>query len=97
MVSMHAREPGRRWQVQEAKQRFSEVLRKAHEDGPQIITRHGEEVAIVIDMSEYRHSGGKTMSFHDYLLSGPAFPDDFDQLVTRGTDDGRDVSFLFEE
>ena len=33
-----------RWQVQEAKQRLSEVLRRAQADGPQIITRHGEEV-----------------------------------------------------
>ena len=41
------------WQVQEAKQRFSEVLRMAasHE---QIVTRHGEEVAAIIDIEEYR-------------------------------------------
>lgn len=96
-MSMPAREPGGRWQVQEAKQRFSEVLRKAHDDGPQIITRHGEEVAIIIDMSEYRHSGEKKLSLHDYLLQGPAFPDDFDQLIARDADHGRDVSFLFEE
>ncbi len=36
-----------RWQVQEAKQRFSEVLRAVERDGPQTITRHGEEVAVV--------------------------------------------------
>ncbi|MBG0817621.1 type II toxin-antitoxin system prevent-host-death family antitoxin [Planomonospora sp. ID82291] len=33
------------WQVQEAKQRFSEVVRRATDEGPQIVTRHGEEVA----------------------------------------------------
>jgi prevent-host-death family protein len=91
------REPGQRWQVQEAKQRFSEVLRKAHDEGPQIITRHGEEVAIIIDMNEYRHATGARMSFHDYLVSGPGFPDDFDELIERDKDHGRDVSFLFEE
>jgi antitoxin Phd len=42
-----------RWQVQEAKQRFSEVLRRALGDGPQIVTRHGEEIAVVIDIEEY--------------------------------------------
>ncbi|WP_329251216.1 type II toxin-antitoxin system Phd/YefM family antitoxin [Actinoallomurus sp. NBC_01490] len=97
MTMAHEREPGQRWQVQEAKQRFSEVLRKVHDEGPQIITRHGEEVAIIIDMSEYRHGRDTKMSFHDFLLSGPAFPDDFDTLIERDKDYGRDVSRLFEE
>jgi hypothetical protein len=48
-------------------------------------------------MSEDRHSRGSRMSFHDFLLSGPAFPDDFDTLIERERDYGRDVSFLFEE
>ncbi|MGH3931390.1 MAG: type II toxin-antitoxin system Phd/YefM family antitoxin, partial [Pseudonocardiaceae bacterium] len=42
------------WQVQEAKQRFSEVLRAVENDGPQTITRHGQEIAVVIDIEEYR-------------------------------------------
>ncbi|MFY9809467.1 MAG: type II toxin-antitoxin system Phd/YefM family antitoxin [Pseudonocardiaceae bacterium] len=42
------------WQVQEAKQRFSEVLRAVERTGPQIITRLGEEIAVLIDMAEYR-------------------------------------------
>jgi hypothetical protein len=32
------------WQIQDAKQRFSEMIRAVVHDGPQIITRHGEEV-----------------------------------------------------
>src|SRR4051794_15774917 len=97
MAGMGGRQLARRWQGPEAKQRLSEVLRKARDEGPQIITRHGEDVAVVIDMSEYRHMAGKEMSFHDYLLSGPTFPDDFDELVERDRDHGRDVSFLLEE
>ncbi|MCL2654016.1 MAG: type II toxin-antitoxin system Phd/YefM family antitoxin [Propionibacteriaceae bacterium] len=42
------------WQVQEAKQRFSEVLRLADSDGDQIITRQGVEVAAIVDIDEYR-------------------------------------------
>jgi len=41
------------WQVQEAKQRFSELLRLAAADD-QIITRQGVEVAAVVDIDEYR-------------------------------------------
>jgi prevent-host-death family protein len=60
-----------RWQVQEAKQRLSELLRSAHEDGPQVITRHGEEIAVVLDMHEYRRLRGPQITFKDLLTSGP--------------------------
>jgi prevent-host-death family protein len=65
----------RTWQVQEAKQRFSEVLRAVERDGPQTITRHGEEVAVVIDIDEYRRLSGQG-SFIDHLLSMPTLDDE---------------------
>jgi antitoxin Phd len=63
------------WQVQEAKQRFSELIRAAHADGPQIVTRHGEEIAVVIDITDYHHMRGEATEFKDYLRSGQAFED----------------------
>jgi prevent-host-death family protein len=71
-----------RWQVQDAKQRFSELIRTAHADGPQVVTRHGEEIAVVIDIAEYRRLKGETTQFKDYLRSGPGF-DDLDLDRTR--------------
>ncbi|MBO3745465.1 type II toxin-antitoxin system Phd/YefM family antitoxin [Streptosporangiaceae bacterium NEAU-GS5] len=59
------------WQVQEAKQRFSEVLRHAHTDGPQIVTRHGEEIAVVIDIEEYRRLRTAPQDLKEFLRSGP--------------------------
>ncbi|MEV0621055.1 type II toxin-antitoxin system Phd/YefM family antitoxin [Nonomuraea sp. NPDC050404] len=59
------------WQVQEAKQRFSEVLRRAHDEGPQIVTRHGQDVAVILDMEEYRQLTGKQSDFKEFLLSAP--------------------------
>jgi prevent-host-death family protein len=59
------------WQVQDAKQRFSELLRCAHAGGPQIITRHGQEVAVVIDIADYWHLKGDVTDFKDYLRAGP--------------------------
>jgi prevent-host-death family protein len=64
-----------RWQVQDAKQRFSELLRTAHAEGPQVVTRHGEEIAVVIDIADYRHLRGDIAEFKDYLRSGPDFDD----------------------
>jgi prevent-host-death family protein len=42
------------WQLQDAKQRFSEVIRKAESEGPQFVTRHGEEAAVLISVADYR-------------------------------------------
>jgi antitoxin Phd len=64
-----------RWQVQDAKQRFSELIRAARSDGPQVVTRHGEEIAVVVDIAEYRRLKGATAEFKDYLRSGPGFDD----------------------
>jgi prevent-host-death family protein len=36
------------WQLQEAKNRFSQVVERALKQGPQIITRHGIEAVIVL-------------------------------------------------
>lgn len=36
------------WQVQEAKNRFSEMIEQAQTNGPQVITRHGRAVAQVV-------------------------------------------------
>lgn len=78
------------WQVQDAKQRFSELLRSAHADGPQIITRHGQEVAVVIDIAEYWHLKGDVADFKDYLRAGPGI-DDLD--LARSTEGPRDTDW----
>jgi prevent-host-death family protein len=70
------------WQVQEAKQRFSELLRAAQSDGPQVVTRHGEEIAVVIDIAEYHRLRGDIADFKDFLRSGPDF-DDLDLARSR--------------
>jgi prevent-host-death family protein len=63
------------WQVQEAKQRFSEVLRAVRRDGPQVITRHGEDVAVVIDIDEYRRLTTPRRNLTEILLGPPHFDD----------------------
>ena len=60
-----------RWQLQEAKQRFSELVRHARADGPQVVTRHGEEVAVVVSIEEYRRLTEELPSFKEFLLAAP--------------------------
>jgi prevent-host-death family protein len=60
-----------RWQLQEAKQRFSELVRHARAHGPQVVTKHGEEVAVVVSIEEYRRLTDDLPSFKDLLLAAP--------------------------
>ena len=63
------------WQLQEAKQRFSELVRRAEREGPQVVTRHGQEVVVVIPAEEYRliseRGGEKKIDFQEFLMSAP--------------------------
>jgi prevent-host-death family protein len=59
------------WQVQQAKQRFSELVRRALDEGPQIVTRHDQEVVVVLAAEEYRRLTGQVLDFKSFLLSAP--------------------------
>jgi prevent-host-death family protein len=48
-----------RWALQDAKARFSEVVRKAKTEGPQQITVHGREEVVVVSVEEYRRVKGQ--------------------------------------
>jgi prevent-host-death family protein len=90
------------WQVQEAKQRFSEVLRAVEREGPQTITRHGEDVAVVVDIAEYRRLTGRSRSFVDHLLAAPTLTDEaaavFDEIeADRKKDRPREIDLGLDE
>ncbi len=42
------------WQIQEAKQRFSELVRFANNEGPQLVTNRGEACAWVVSDKDYQ-------------------------------------------
>lgn len=85
-----------RWQIQEAKQRFSEVIRAVGSEGPQIITRHGEDVAVVVDIAEYRRLTTPATDLTQVLLGPPRFDDDIAAVLgeieaERKQDFGREI------
>ena len=63
------------WQIQDAKQRFSETIRAVTSEGPQVITRHGEDVAVVVDIGEYRRLTRPAVDLANILLGGPKVDD----------------------
>ena len=45
--------PGGRWKLEDAKARFSEVVRHAREDGPQRVTVRGHDAVVVMSVEEF--------------------------------------------
>lgn len=74
------------WQLAEAKNRFSEVVRLALSDKPQRITRRNEAV-VVISEKHYQELLGNKPSLVDYLISAPSL---------EGLDISRDKSPMRE-
>ena len=77
----------RRWQLQEAKARLSEVIKRAAKEGPQTITMRGEPTAVVISEEEFERLKRPRESFVDFMRKSPLFGTDIDlkreQTVTR--------------
>lgn len=77
------------WQVQDAKTRLSEVIERAHREGPQTITRHGTARAVVLSIEDYRALLAQKPDFKAYLLGGPKvdeFPIERDRHTGRNVD-----------
>ena len=93
------------WQVQQAKAHFSKLLEQAENNGPQMITRHGAERAVVVSIEQFRSLTGSATQepdrplyedLKDWLLNGPKLEDDdpfFEALRRDPNDTGRDFEF----
>src|SRR5579872_4937862 len=47
-----------RWLLQDAKARFSELVRRVHSEGPQHVTVHGRDEVVVVSAREYHRLKG---------------------------------------
>jgi prevent-host-death family protein len=59
------------WQLQEAKAKFSELMQKAIDEGPQTVTRHWKETVVVLSVKDYARLRERKPSLKDVLTSGP--------------------------
>lgn len=62
-----------KWQLQEAKTHFNEIIDAALTEGPQIITRQGIETAVVLSYTEYRQLVLKRKKLSDFFRESPLF------------------------
>ncbi|MCH7797381.1 MAG: type II toxin-antitoxin system Phd/YefM family antitoxin [Planctomycetes bacterium] len=76
------------WNLADAKNKFSEVVRRALAEGPQRVLRRKDAV-VVLSEKDYQRLAGTRVSFKDFLLNAP----DMDGLdLERDTSPMRDVS-----
>jgi prevent-host-death family protein len=86
-----ARQPGT-WLLQDAKARFSELVRRVHSEGPQRVTVHGREEVVVISAEEFqRLKGGLTGEALIAVMQASPHRD-IDIEPKRGSFPVRDVS-----
>jgi prevent-host-death family protein len=77
------------WQLQDAKNRLSQVIDDAIQRGPQLITRRGAEVAIVLSYAEYQKLTTTQKKLSTFFRESP--------LVAVDLDLSRDKSAVREE
>ena len=51
--------PRGQWRLQDAKARFSELVRLAHSEGPQRVTLHGRDAVVIVDAEEFLRLRGE--------------------------------------
>ena len=79
----------KKWQLQEAKNRFSELVRKASEEGPQIVTRHGRDSVVVLSADDYRKMEKPKTSLVEFFRTSPLSGVDLD--TSRDQSPSRDI------
>ena len=67
-----------KWQVQQAKARFSDLLRQAATSGPQEITVRGRPAAVVVSIDDYEQLKGRKPSLVQFLRASPLAGVDLD-------------------
>jgi antitoxin Phd len=82
-----------KWQLQDAKARFSRLIEDTLEKGPQVVTRRGVDTAVVVSIEDWRKlRDEKRLNWKDLLLSqGPKFEI---PLPRRGTAKSRKTLVL---
>jgi len=80
------------WQLQTAKARFSEVFRRAREEGPQLVTRQGKEGVVILPLEDFDQlvdRARKPKSLVRFFAESPLVG--LELNLERDADTGRDV------
>ncbi|MFH1214079.1 MAG: type II toxin-antitoxin system Phd/YefM family antitoxin [Candidatus Neomarinimicrobiota bacterium] len=59
------------WQIQDAKNKFSQVIGEAVKNGPQIVTKHGEATAVILSVQDFKKLQQNRSSITEFFQSSP--------------------------
>lgn len=81
------------WQLQEAKAKFSEVVRCAQEEGPQAVSVHGTPEVVIISIKDYQRLKQKDVSFYDFFHDSPLsdITEEIDKVTLNRPSFDRDI------
>ena len=68
----------RYWQLQEAKNKFSQVVDEALAHGPQVVTRHGVETVVIISYDEFRKRQASQQTLSQFFRESPLADSEID-------------------
>ncbi len=77
------------WQLQDAKNKFSNLVDKAQHNGPQIVTKHGKDAVVVLSIDEYKKLIKPKVNLVNFFQTSPLAKEDLD--LTRSKETGRDI------
>ncbi len=59
------------WQLQEAKNKFSNLVDRAQQEGPQVVTRHGKEAVVVLSVEDYKKLAKPKLNLFKFMQKSP--------------------------
>ncbi len=77
------------WQLQDAKSKFSHLVKEARQNGPQIVTKHGKKAVVVMSFEEYEQIAKPKTDLVSFLQNSPLYALDID--LTRDKELPRDI------
>ncbi len=80
---------GNVWQLQDAKNKFSNLVDKAHREGPQVVTKHGKESVVIIAIEDYQKLNRPKSDLISFFKNSPLYSLDLD--LTRDKIPSRDI------
>jgi prevent-host-death family protein len=77
------------WQLQDAKNKFSNLVEQAQHKCPQIVTKHGKEAVVIISIEEYKKLVKPKSNIVKFFQKSPLAK--YDLELERNTDIPRDI------
>ncbi len=77
------------WQLQEAKNKFSNLVERAQHEGPQVVTKHGKDAVVILSAEDYRKLAKPKVNLFKFIQNSPLGGKNID--ISRDKSIPRDV------